>query len=217
MAAACRRANRPAEAVRLIAATKGVPPERVAEAVAAGVELLGENRIQEALPKIAALGARVGPEQWHFIGRLQRNKARQASGRFGLIHSVDSLELAEALDRRAAQIGADQAILIQVKLADEADKGGVAPEALEGLADAVARLPRLRLRGLMTLPPPAQPEASRRYFAELARLAARLRARGHGANELSMGMSDDFEVAIEAGATLVRIGTALFGPRPRQG
>lgn len=214
IAAACRRRDRPITAVRLIAATKGVPPERVAEAVAAGVDLAGENRVQEALPKIAALSARLAPERWHFIGRLQRNKAHQVAGRFGLIHSIDNFDLAETLDRRAAQIGLDQAILIQVRLADEADKGGVRPAALAGLAEAVARLPRLRLRGLMTLPPPpARPGDSRPYFAELARLAAGLRARGHAMDELSMGMSNDFEVAIEEGATLVRIGTAIFGPR----
>jgi pyridoxal phosphate enzyme (YggS family) len=206
------RAGRDPESVRLVAATKQVGPERITPAIEAGVRLLGENRLQEALPKIEALAGR--PVRWHFIGRLQRRKVREVVGRFELIHSVDSVELAAEIERRAAAAGLVQPVLLEVNLGGEASKGGFDPEGLPAALPELARLAHVRVRGLMAIPPPTpEAEGARPYFRRLRLLAESLGAGwcGPGAAELSMGMSQDYEVAVEEGATMVRVGTALFG------
>ena len=212
IAAAARRAGRDPALVRLLAVSKTVPLEHIQAAVAVGQLLFGENYLQEARPKIAALGP---APSWHFIGHLQSNKAKAAVGLFDVIHGVDSLKLAQALDSAAASMGARQKILIQVNLAGEASKSGAAPETVPGLLRELGRLPHLHLLGLMTLPPwLADPEAVRPYFRALRELRDRLEADlRQPLPELSMGMSGDFEVAVAEGATLVRVGTAIFGSR----
>jgi len=219
LAAAARRSGRDPEAVRLIAVTKAVGVEAIREAMAAGQRLFGENYLQEAKGKIAALGPEV---EWHFIGHLQSNKAKAAVGLFALIHSLDRLSLAEALEQAAARAGKVQEVLVQVNLAREASKSGVAPEDAPALLKELRRFPHLRVRGLMTMPPwLPDPERVRPYFRALRELRDRLAAQGLGNDglpELSMGMSGDFDVAVEEGATLVRVGTAIFGPRlPAEG
>jgi pyridoxal phosphate enzyme (YggS family) len=210
--AAAARMGRDPESVRLVAVGKGHTGAEVALAVAAGIRDCGENRVQEALPKIAALGE----VRWHLIGQLQRNKARAAAGRFSLIHSVDRRDLADALARAAENAGVVQDILVQVNLTGRPGQGGIAPAAAADLVAHLRALPALRLRGLMVIAPPAtDPEAARPAFATLRVLRDRLReASGLELPELSMGMSDDFEIAVEEGATLVRVGRAIFGPRP---
>jgi pyridoxal phosphate enzyme (YggS family) len=209
--AACERAGRPASEVRLVAASKTVEPARLAQAVAAGQTLFGENYVQEARRKVEALPGAT----WHLIGHLQSNKAAQAVGLFDLIHSVDSGHLAAALDRRAGVLGKRQGVLIEVNLAGEASKTGVAEAEAAELVQLAASLPHLDLLGLMTMPPFFdEPERARPYFARLRELRERLReVTGLPLPELSMGMSGDYEVAIEEGATLVRVGTAVFGRR----
>jgi pyridoxal phosphate enzyme (YggS family) len=212
---AALRAGRRPEAVRLIAATKSVPPERIRVAVEAGTHHLGENRLQEALPKMEALRGYQGIA-WHFIGRLQRRKVKEVVGRFQMIHSVDSLDLAGEIDRRAAQAGIRQAVLLEVNVGGEASKAGFAPSALRESLEALEGLPNLEIQGLMTVPPlSTDPESARPYFRELRELAGALGR--PGLRELSMGMSQDFEIAVEEGATMVRVGTAIFGARPRHG
>jgi pyridoxal phosphate enzyme (YggS family) len=192
--------------VLLIAVSKTMDAERVRLAVAAGVAALGENRVQEAREKIEALGH---PVPWHLIGGLQTNKARDAARLFDWIHSVDRLELAQELSRRAHAAARTLSILLQVNLGDEPQKGGVAPAETKRLCEAVAGLPGLRVRGLMAIPPAAPtPEETRPHFRTLRELRDSL-----GLEHLSMGMSADYEVAIEEGATMVRVGTAIFGPR----
>ncbi len=211
IAAAQARAGR-SQAVTVVAVTKTFGPEAVRAAVAAGLHDVGENRVQEALPKQDAL-----PElsvHWHLIGTLQQNKARRVVGRFSLVHSVDRLGLAHELDRRTAE-GARQAVLVQVNCSAEPQKGGVEPAELPALLDAVRDCRRLELRGLMTMAELTDDEAlQRRAFGMLRRLRDDATARGHALPELSMGMSGDFEVAVEEGATMVRLGTILFGGRP---
>ena len=207
IARAAERAGRRAEDVLLIGVSKTVEVARIREAVAAGVPALGENRVQEARAKVAALGR---PVPWHLVGHLQTNKVKEALGLFDVIHSLDRLELAKELDRRARSAGRAVDALVEVNVAGEPSKGGVAPEGLGVLLDAVAGLDHVRVRGLMAIPPEAgDPEDSRAWFRALGKLGER-----HGLAALSMGMSADFEVAIEEGATMVRIGTAIFGPRP---
>jgi len=220
IARAAQRSGRDADAVTLLAVSKRKPAEAVAALADAGVTHFGENFVQEArekIPRVAALrGQDAPPLRWHFIGRLQTNKAKLAAGLFGQIESMDRLALAEALDRHAAQAGRVLDVLIQVNLSGEPQKGGVAPPDLPPLAHAIAQLASLRLRGLMTVPAAAaDPEAVRPTFAALRRTRDDLCAAQPGLTlpVLSMGMSADFEVAIEEGATLVRVGTALFGPR----
>jgi hypothetical protein len=217
IAAAARRAGRAPEEIRLVAVSKIVPVERLKEAVAAGQRLFGENYLQEARPKIAALGEEA---VWHFVGGLQTKKAKAAVGLFALIHSVDRLKLAQALNQAAAQIGLIQDILLQVNLVGEASKSGAAPEDAAGLLKEMGKLDHLRVLGLMTMPPWfADPERVRPYFRALRELRDRLRSlrlASGGLPELSMGMSGDFEAAIEEGATLVRVGSAIFGERPRR-
>lgn len=209
--AAAERSGRDPRRITLVVVTKGVRSDRVREAVAAGATVLGENRVQEALPKIKALGETV---RWHLIGHLQRNKVKQAVPNFDLIHSVDSPELAEEIERRAEQAGIRQRVLIQVNVSREPSKHGILPEAVDDLVRKTAALPHLVLDGLMTIPPPStDPKRSRPYFRWLGEKAEELGRAGRPVRELSMGMSGDFEVAIEEGATLIRVGTAIFGPR----
>lgn len=207
MARAAERAGRSSDAVLLIGVSKTVDVERIRAAVAAGLPALGENRVQEARAKIAALGR---PVPWHLVGHLQTNKAKDAVRLFDVIHSLDRVELAQELDRRAGAAGRTVEALVEVNLGGEPTKHGVAPDAVGPLLEATAGLARLRVRGLMAIPPEVrEPEEARLWFRALRKLAER-----HALAELSMGMSADFEVAIEEGATMVRIGTAIFGPRP---
>ena len=201
--------------VRLVAVSKKFGPDYVEVAVAAGLQDLGENKVQEALQKQAATGAL--QVNWHLIGHLQSNKARKAAEAFDWIHSVDSVDLLRRLDRAAADCGRSPHLLIQVDLADEPTKHG-APEAeVQRILDAATTCRWVEVRGLMVLPPWSQnAEATRPYFRRLRRLRDELRAAGPGSrlDQLSMGMSHDLEVAVEEGATMVRVGSALFGPRP---
>jgi len=216
IAAAARAAGRRPEDVRLVAVSKTVDAGRVREAVAAGVDVLGENYVQEAQTKMAALGQ--APVSWHLIGHLQTNKARLAVELFDLIHSVDSLKLARELDKQAARIGKRQAVLIQVNTGGEASKSGVAVEEALALVAAAVGLEHLEVRGLMTIPPFFDaPERARPFFRQLRELRDRYRGTpgaSPAVGELSMGMTGDFEAAIAEGATLVRVGTAIFGARP---
>lgn len=228
IAAAARRAGRDPATVSLVAVSKTMPAERVAEAVAAGQRLFGENYLQEAEEKIIRLeqllaqagpgAAGAGELAWHFIGHLQSNKSKAAAGRFAMVETVDRLKLANSLARHAAAAGRVLSVLVQVNVGGEEQKSGVAPVAVADLLRALAELPALRVLGLMTMPPfAADPEQSRPHFARLRRLAEECADQGllgrHGLPLLSMGMSADFEVAIEEGANLVRVGTAIFGPR----
>ena len=206
VARACERAGRKPEDVLLIAVSKTVEIERIRLAVTAGVRALGENRVQEAKEKVAGLGR---PVPWHLIGSLQTNKARDAVKLFDWIHSVDREELARELDRRAHQRERRVKILVQVNVGEEPQKGGVHPAELKGLLESLTALSNLEVRGLMCIPPAAETaEASRPWFRRLRDLRD-----AAGLEHCSMGMSGDFEVAIEEGATMVRVGTAIFGPR----
>jgi len=212
---AAERAGRPPDTVRLVAATKTVPAERIREGLGVGLTLLGENRMQEALAKVALL--RDLSPRWHFIGHLQRRKVRDVIGTFELIHSVDSVELAQEINRRANDAGVKQAVLLEVNIAGETSKAGFSPQVLMQELGLLGDLPHLRIQGLMTIPPPTErPEDARPFFRDLRELGARIAAQGISSlvmQEYSMGMSHDFEVAIEEGATLVRVGTAIFGAR----
>ena len=213
---AARRAGRAPEAVTLIAAVKQVDAGLIREAVEAGLTDLGENRVQEAEAAIAAVGR--ARARWHMIGHLQRNKAGRAVELFDRVHGIDSAALAEALSRRAGAAGRTMPVLVEVNVSGESGKFGVAPDQLEPLLEQVAALPHLAVDGLMTVGAPVgRAEDARRDFAALRALRDRgARALGRDLPHLSMGMSGDFEVAIEEGATMVRIGTALFGERPRE-
>jgi pyridoxal phosphate enzyme (YggS family) len=205
VARAAERSGRRPEDVLLIGVSKTVDAERIRQGVAAGLRALGENRVQEAKDKIALLGR---PVPWHLIGHLQTNKVKDALALFDLIHSLDRLELAREIHRRAQGRPVDA--LLQVNVGGEASKGGFEPAEVAAALDALAAFPALRVRGLMTIPPPVErAEDARPWFRALAELAKR-----HGLTELSMGMSADFEIAIEEGATMVRVGTAIFGARP---
>lgn len=214
IARAAERAGRAPAEVLLVAVSKGVEPERVRAAVAAGVPALGENRVQEARQKIAAVGR---PVPWHLIGHLQTNKVRDAVRLFDLIQSVDRPGVAEALSARACTEGRVLDVLVQVNVAEEPQKAGFRPDELRAALERLQALPGLRLRGLMTIPPlPRDPEESRPHYRALWKLREAAQGWGLGPafRELSMGMSLDFEVAVEEGATMVRVGTAIFGPRP---
>ena len=215
MASACARAGRDPSRVRLVGVTKMVPVGRIREGVQAGVTILGENYVQEALHKIEAL--RDLKVSWHFIGRLQTNKAKVAVEPFDIINTVDREGLAKELNRRGEKIGKRISVLLQVNVGQEESKSGAAPEGVAGLFRYVSTLQNLTVRGLMTLPPYLHdPEEVRPYFRQLSQLLQELRnqsANPEQLTELSMGMSHDFEVAIEEGATLIRVGTALFGER----
>lgn len=212
---ATERAGRPPGSVRLVAATKTVTVDRIQEGIDAGLLILGENRVQEAVPKIAAL--KETSARWHFIGQLQRRKVRTVIGLFDLIHSVDTLELAQEIDRRAGDAGRCQDILLEVNIGDEPTKAGFQPDELVEMISRLPVLPHVRIKGLMAVPPPTtDAESARPYFGKLRDLAVRIAALelpSVAMQELSMGMSNDYEVAIEEGATLVRIGTAIFGAR----
>lgn len=215
MTAAARRAGRDPEGVALVAVSKYVPVERIVEAVAAGQLLFGENYLQEAQEKIRQLPSSL---RWHCIGHLQSNKAKLAVDLFHMVETVDRLKLARLLDQHAAEAGRVLPVLVQVNVGREPQKAGVLPEDAAELLRELAALTHLEVRGLMTMPPFFdQPERARPCFRELRLLSENLAGKGllgaHGPVELSMGMSGDFEVAIEEGATLVRVGTALFGAR----
>ena len=200
--------------VRVVAVTKGHGPEAVRAAAAAGLEDVGENRVQEAMAKQDAAGS--VPVTWHLIGTLQRNKARQAVGRFALIHSVDRLDLAGELDRRAAAGPDVQRVLLQVNCSDEPQKGGVEPSGLLPLLEAMAALRHLEVAGLMTMSALTDDLAEqRRAFRRLRDLRDQAERAGYRLPELSMGMSGDYTTAVEEGATMVRLGTILFGERSR--
>ncbi|HEY2676437.1 MAG TPA: YggS family pyridoxal phosphate-dependent enzyme [Steroidobacteraceae bacterium] len=198
--------------VTLVAVTKAQTAETVRMAATAGVTDFGENYLQEALGKMDGLADL--PLRWHFIGAIQSNKTRAIAERFHWVHSVDRLRLAQRLSEQRPFHAPPLNVCIQVALTPEPNKGGVEPAALAALAAAVAGLPRTRLRGLMCLPPPLEAAAQRANFARMRGLLAELNAGGLKLDTLSMGMSGDFESAIAEGATLVRVGTALFGPRP---
>jgi len=213
--AAAERAGRDPRSVRLVAVSKRQPLEAIREAMAAGQVIFGENYLQEASDKVAALGQGL---VWHCIGHLQSNKARVAAEIFACIETIDRLKLAKALESRLAELGKTMPVLVQVNVGGERQKAGVAPQEAGQLCRELQQFPHLRLQGLMTMPPFGQePEESRACFRQLRLLGEELAAQGlfgrHGPLELSMGMSGDFEVAIEEGATLVRVGTALFGER----
>lgn len=217
---AARRAGRQPAEVRIIAASKTKDIAVVHEAIAAGVRDFGENYVQEAESKIPAI-REVSPDlpiTWHMIGHLQRNKARKALELFDVVHTVDNARLGRALDRYASERGIVLPVLLEVNIAGETTKTGAAPDALAALRDDLGRCEALSLRGLMTMPPPgSQPEDARPYFARARELAASLHRDAPDnapLEELSMGMSNDFTVAVEEGATMVRIGTALLGVRP---
>lgn len=219
LATACARAGRDPATVRLLAVSKHVPLDLVVAVIAAGQQDLGENRLQDALPRQGELAARLAaagidpsPVRWHFIGHLQSNKSGKAVGAFHLLHGVDSLDLARRLGRQAAELGVRQAVLLEVNVTGEVQKQGLAPAEVAAVAAEVARLPALELQGLMAM---ARYEANetekRRTFAALRELRdGAATACGHPLPELSMGMSDDFAAAVAEGSTCVRIGTAIF-------
>jgi hypothetical protein len=213
MARAATRSGREAAAVRLIGVVKTVAPEMVREAVALGLEDLGENRVQEAEAKIAVVGRKAA--RWHMVGHVQRNKAGRVVDLFDCVHGVDTLATAQALARRAEAAPATLPVLVEVNVSGESTKFGVAPRDLDPLLEQMAALPGIEVRGLMTVGRPVEvAEEARADFARLRELAQRARGKvGLELPELSMGMSRDFEVAIEEGATMVRVGTALFGRR----
>ena len=219
---AAARAGRSPDEITLVAVSKTHPPEAVRAAFAAGLRDFGENKVQEALPKVEALeDLRAQGLRWHLVGHLQSNKARRAATTFERIHSVDSAGLAVRLDRAAAEVGLAVPVLVQVELAGEESKSGLSESAVLPALEALRGLAHVRVLGLMTLPPYAEdPERTRPYFRRLRALRDFAAERGLlQGRELSMGMSGDFEVAIEEGATLVRVGTAIFGeraPTPRQ-
>ncbi len=226
------KTGRDSDNIKLIAVSKTVEVQRIIQAVKAGVSILGENRVQEARnkiinfiptysgqmpPHIPALdkGAMKGRVEWHLIGNLQKNKAKAALQLFDLIHSIDSLSLAGVLNNYGWQTGKRQRILVQVKPLNDVTKHGISEKDLMKLVEKISGMENLKLEGLMTMPPFFEnPEKTRPYFSRLRKLAEKLSERGFPVNELSMGMSDDFEVAIEEGATMVRVGTAIFGKRP---
>lgn len=217
IAAAARRAGRDPAEITLVAATKVQTSQTIRAAIAAGIQICGENRVQEMTAHLddnAYAGARL-----HFIGHLQTNKVKQVVGRVDLIESVDSERLLEAISKRAGELEMIQDILLEVNIAGEESKGGISPEQLPALAQKALALPHIRLRGLMCIPPVVVPGASNReFFAQTRQLFVDIRYKMTDNNSdidcLSMGMSGDFEDAVEEGATLVRVGTALFGPRP---
>ena len=216
MAHAAMRAGREPSEVRLIAVTKTVSPDLIRKAVDVGLREFGENRVQEAHMKVKSDELRERGERiaWHLIGHLQKNKVKNAVGLFDLIHSVDSLELAEDIDRQAAHISKVQRILVQVKLSEEETKYGLPEDELFSLLGRISALKNISIEGLMTMPPFFDdPEKTRPYFRKLATLRDGAQKKGFSLAGLSMGMSHDFEVAIEEGATMVRVGTALFGER----
>jgi PLP dependent protein len=220
MAAAAGRAGCNLEQIQLMAVSKTQPAERIREAYAAGLRLFGENRVQEFADKVGTLGD-IEAAQWHLIGHLQSNKARKAAELFAAVDSIDSLRLAEKLNAAAESLGKNLAVLIEINVGGESAKSGVAPDSpdLEELLLAAPRLEHVEIRGLMTVPPfTDDPQDARPYFRMLRELRDQIVARRLPAvsmDALSMGMSHDFEVAIEEGSTCVRVGTAIFGERTK--
>ncbi len=214
IAAACGRAGRDVNSVTLLAVTKGQPPEVVNAAARLGLTLFGENKVQEAKAKIPLC---TGKLRWQMIGHLQSNKCRDAVELFSMIQGVDSLALAQEISKRAVQAGKTMPILLEVNAVGEASKFGYRPEQLLTELDLINKLPRVEIHGLMTVPPwSAEAEVVRPIFRQMRELKERCeQILGAPLPQLSMGMSGDFEVAIEEGATMVRIGTALFGPRAK--
>ena len=212
---ACERAGHEPSSVTLLGVTKGQPPDAVNEAARLGLTFFGENKIQEAKAKIPLCS---GKPRWHFIGHLQSNKCRDAVGLFEMIESVDSLSIAEEISKRAEQASKTMPILLEVNLAGEASKFGYAPKKLEAELNQINALPRIEIHGLMTVPPwSPNAENVRPIFRQLRELKVRAEQMlGAPLPHLSMGMSGDFEVAIEEGATIVRVGTALFGARAKK-
>lgn len=209
---ACRSAGRSSREVTLIAVSKTRSPAEIAALADLGLSHFGENYLQEALPKLDALAGRA--LTWHFIGPLQSNKTREVAARFQWVHSVDRLKLARRLSDQRPDGLPPLEICLQVNIDHEDTKSGVSPAEVAALAHAVSELPRLRLRGLMAIPRADAADGNRNAFRQLAMTLASLRSTIPGLDTLSMGMSDDFPVAIEEGATHIRVGTALFGPRP---
>jgi len=198
--------------ITLIGVTKTQPVETIRAAIAAGLTDFGENYVQEAVTKVALISG--APITWHFIGQIQANKARPIAESFGWVHTIDRLQIAQRLSDLRPPMAPPLQLCIQVKLAAEVGKGGIPPHEVAGLALAIEQLPRVRLRGLMCLPPQNEdPAAQRRQFAAMRELKTDLNRQGLGLDSLSMGMTNDFESAILEGATHIRIGTALFGKR----
>jgi len=214
IAQAAAKAGRAIDEIELVAITKTHDAEKVRAAYDAGQSLFGESRVQEARAKIPELPSSL---HWHFVGHLQKNKIRHALPLFELIHSVDSLALAQDMDRIAEEEGMHPRVLLEVNVAGEGSKFGFKPETLRAEMEALLALPRLSILGLMTIPPLApQAEASRRFFVQVRELRNRLQTEFHvDLGQLSMGMTNDFPIAVEEGATLVRVGTAIFGERRR--
>ncbi len=213
---AAMRAGRSPFDIKLISVTKTVGIDRIKEALDLGLRIFGENRVQEAKEKISKFEIRNSNLriEWHLIGHLQKNKAKTAVELFDLIHSLDSVELAETLNKHAEKAGKVQRVLLEVKLSEEETKHGVSRKDLMGLIEAVSDMKNLKLEGLMTMPPFFEnPEMARPFFRELRELRNSADALGYKLSELSMGMTNDFEVAIAEGATMVRIGTGIFGER----
>jgi pyridoxal phosphate enzyme (YggS family) len=209
VARAAERADRSPSSVTIVAVGKQQPSTSIVAAHRAGLQHFGESYVQEALPKIAELASL--KLTWHFVGKLQANKTRDVAEAFDWVHTVDRLKVAQRLSEQRSAFAAPLNVLIQVNQGGETQKGGALPRDVAGLARAIAALPRLKLRGLMTLPP--QSDSPRQHFTELAALRTELEGQGMELDSLSMGMSADFEEAIAAGATHVRIGTAIFGAR----
>jgi pyridoxal phosphate enzyme (YggS family) len=211
---AAHRIGRDPEEIRLVGASKTVDVDRIRAAIEAGITILGENYVQEAKKKIEVLEK---PVSWHFIGHLQKNKAKYAVKLFEMVQSIDSTALAEEMDRRAGQVDRKMEVLVEVNLSGEGSKWGVGEDITLPLVSRINELENLSFRGLMTMPPWFDDaEESRPYFVRLRKLAERIEREGlhSGHLELSMGMSNDYPVAIEEGATIVRVGTAVFGARP---
>jgi PLP dependent protein len=205
IAAACARAGRARDSVKLVAVSKTFPAADVDHVIAAGITDVGENKVQEARDKRPSVA---GNARWHLIGHLQSNKAKDAVRLFDVIQSIDSIVLAEKIARAADSAGKSQEVLLQVNIGREPQKSGAEPETVAELVRSIGALPSLRLSGLMAIPPAGDPEDSRPHFRALHAMRDDL-----GLSELSMGMTDDFEVAIEEGATIVRVGRAIFGSR----
>jgi pyridoxal phosphate enzyme (YggS family) len=214
IARAAAKADRAVDEIELVAITKTHPAEKVREAIEARQTLFGESRVQEARAKIPELPSTL---RWHFVGHLQKNKIRHALPLFELIHSVDSLALAHEMNRIAADDGMHPRVLLEVNVAGEGSKFGFTPDKLREEMESLLALPRLSILGLMTLPPLAkEAETSRKYFVQLRELRDRLQTEFHvDLSQLSMGMTQDYAVAVEEGATLVRVGTAIFGERSK--
>lgn len=213
IAQAAAKAGRRSEEIRIVAVSKTHPAEKIHEAFECGQSIFGESRVQEALPKLDALPNEL---EWHFIGHLQTNKIRKVVGRFALFHGVDNTNLAQQMNRIAGELGTTTSVLLEVNVSGEESKFGFDPTVLPSALESLLPLPFLRIRGLMTMAPYSEnPEEARPFFAKLRELRDRLASEtGHPLPELSMGMSGDFEQGIAEGATIVRVGSAIFGEHP---